>query len=489
LKDCPRLFKESDAMFARATQSLIKAQDSIVGKEKFIHEAFVIYKSVLPTLNLQQACFNLLKCQAFVEIAQLCIMKSRLTAKSQELVDSYPFEEESYQILIETLHFIHQIKSGVPVDETISSFFRKYSTEMAEQDFLNLLKYSLAVQSKKLHFLLFELLHSLNEIETLIRINSPHLSDFINQLKKFDDFMNPQDINIEIIESISRDLNLAWKYYEYRSDHYQAAMLLFKLVYSPNIKLSEKIEKLSKVYILLKCIPPQKSTREIEEFKSKVRIIDTTCQIQYKTLMTLKNQSNCPSELLEELDEKILSTTDLLTTYAHPFDLFDIKLEIVAMSKSQLKPQIPQSIWINLINSQLDAFRTQSRSMNKLFSTIEHFSKYEFPIFQLSFILSIYLKEIERMSLDVTDLVGCLARQCISIGVEDFFRAMKSLLVMCDIDSDTILTAFMAICQQRDVNLSNEIAQDLFNEISKVNPRINDAEEQVISNSMMSSRC
>ena len=139
LQNCPKLFKESDAMFARATHSLIKAQNTLVGAENFIEEAFVSYKSVLPTLNLHLACFNLLKCQAFNEIAQLCFLKAKLSGKSNSLEDTFPYEDSAFQILISTLTFLNQLKNSVPVDEAIAEFFEKYTIETAEKDVILLI--------------------------------------------------------------------------------------------------------------------------------------------------------------------------------------------------------------------------------------------------------------------------------------------------------------------------------------------------------------
>lgn len=124
---CPQLYCQSDAMFSRATQSLNLAANSLEGKEKYIAEAFGIYKSIINNINLNQACFNLLKCQAFVEIGQLCFQKAKLMNSDDDKL-------KIFDIFVETLAFISQIKMNNQIDESIAKYFSNYSKDDAKND-------------------------------------------------------------------------------------------------------------------------------------------------------------------------------------------------------------------------------------------------------------------------------------------------------------------------------------------------------------------
>ena len=73
----------------------------------------------------------------------------------------------------------------------------------------------------------------------------------------------------------SKDANLAWRYFEYKNEHYQGAQLLCSLVYSESTHLIEKIEKIAKIMMLLKCIAVENTTKDIEEFKIEIKNLNT----------------------------------------------------------------------------------------------------------------------------------------------------------------------------------------------------------------------
>ncbi|MEN2496087.1 MAG: hypothetical protein MHMPM18_000653 [Marteilia pararefringens] len=364
---CPQIYTETDALFSKAAQYLNFAQSNSEEGNKFVQKAMDIYISILPSLNLRHSCFNLLKCRAFREISILCIRK----IKQSNNIDTL---DKVFEILTETMRFLHSISKNGTIDESLSQNFVGYDKESADTDFKSMIQICLSVDISPLHMKILETLLTLHEFRLIISVNSPYLNGFIHHM-----INNPENYS-----GISSQLclELAWKYFESKSQFFLAAKHLFRTITEENeIKLKQKYEIINKVLLFLKCIKQSEINNEITNFQIIVNNCKTACDVQIAIIQRLL-QIHAPQNCIESLESSLYKLEDLLINFVHPYELLDCKLDILAASNSEVPNEVILTVWNQFIRQQVEKYSLYGGNLTIFANTLTKFKMRQrlFPV-------------------------------------------------------------------------------------------------------------
>ncbi|KAH3682893.1 hypothetical protein WICPIJ_006149 [Wickerhamomyces pijperi] len=156
--------------------------------------------------------------------------------------------------------------------------------------------------------------------------------------------------------------DLLWLYQSKRGDYYSAALISYSLSLSDfNINLTQRNEYLSRAIGFCNCVTLPHQRQQMIQLNGAIEEVFQASNVQYDLLMTITGDSNLDSTkkktLIEQLNGKILTVSELFNDYANVLSYHEICLLIYKVSDFRNSDEI-LSRWVQLFEN------LRSQSMN-----------------------------------------------------------------------------------------------------------------------------
>lgn len=411
---CPSIFKQENALLAKAHEIINKAKlcQNRKDAEPLVEEAVSIFRNIGSRINLEQACILLESVHAFKEIVKLVIEISAARDKDNlalyyfkngEPVDdnqgrnvyflrcqTYKLLIDIYERLVQKTKSLIQIKSQQQTSNTSSSslnasilnstgnlmnqigtnqqqqnLFDQLTQEQAKQFSEIVLNEVIASDDELLHYVFYDWFFEHQHKETLLKIKSVHLE---NYLKK----KTTQNDNLATFD-------LLWMYYEKNGDFRAAAQILVMLAekYSNEIDLYKRLEYLSRAIVSMKSCQSNVSKSYYDrndglvktsgEFLHELEEKMDVGTIQLQILEHLQKMPSNPSieNAITRLNVDLLDISQLYEDYAERFDLPESQLAII-YSAGHYDPILVESLWERIIEKTLAELTNKQETFIKL---------------------------------------------------------------------------------------------------------------------------
>ncbi|MES1905502.1 MAG: hypothetical protein MHPSP_002481 [Paramarteilia canceri] len=229
-----------------------------------------------------------------------------------------------------------------------------------------MLRIGFASHDREFHFKILKTLTSRNFNSLIIKLNPHHLSDYINSLVSS---VN-EDCNLSKFE-----LDLICTYYESNKMFFNCAQFMLMVPSGGNKEtFAEKVQRLHKVALILKCIPFESLDSQVENLILRVNQSIEAAHVQSLSMNRVSSKKNAEyAKAYDEMNLNLFSLNELLLQVAHPLDLFELKLRILYASNSTPSLEVVRILWQNLINQQINEHLTVGASLNILRDTLKFF--------------------------------------------------------------------------------------------------------------------
>jgi len=382
---CPSIFKQENALHAKAHEMLMKVKktEDKAEKQKLIKEAVKTYKQIGPRINIFQACDLLQSVGAYVDIVDLCLTTAE--SRDKDNVAFFIFETanedverknivgkegdfdeqekkilnsriECYRILLtiyERLDNQSKFAVGVktcPGNEIINEDLKMLTSEEAESFANAVLNAAVSSKDELFHNYLYDWLYERQLIDKLLDLKSPHFEAYLKRKTK----ASPDSIQL---------MDLLWMYYERNGNFRGAAYTLDKLAERQcnKINLYQRLEYLSRAIICLKSCQTNLSMallfddsemKTSGEFLHELQEKMEVARIQLHILETLSKKSNVTSTVIQEavtkLNANLFDITQLYEQFADKFNLPECQLAILN-SAAYHDPGLVESLWEKIV--------------------------------------------------------------------------------------------------------------------------------------------
>ena len=435
---CPSIFKQENALLAKAHEIINKAKSCEINKEAdlMIEDAVSIFRNIGSRINLEQACLLLESVHAYKEIVKLVIEISAARDKDNLALYYYkngePIEDnqgrniyflrcQTYKLLIDVYErLIQKTKSLIQIKSqqqtnlntsilnssifstTFGNDTQQQQQEQQQQQPITLFEplnqeqakiYSeivlnevIASEDELLHCTFYDWFFEHQQKDTLLKIKSIHLENYLKKKSKQNDNFATYD--------------LLWMYYEKNGDFRAAAQILAMLAekYSNEIDLYKRLEYLSRAIVSMKSCQSNVSKNYLDkndlvktsgEFLHELEEKMEVGTIQLQILENLQKIPANPSieNGIARLNIDLLDISLLYEEYAERFDLPECQLAII-YSAGHYDPILVESLWERIIDKTLIELTSKqetfiklvlSNKIKSLFKVYLHSEKY-FPI-------------------------------------------------------------------------------------------------------------
>lgn len=435
---CPSIFKHENALLAKSHEIINKAKlcQSKKEAESMIEEAVSIFRNIGSRINMEQACTLLQSVHAYRAIVKLVVEISAARDKDNLAIYYYkngePVDDsqgrsiyfsrcQTYKLLVDIYeHLIQQTKpliqmrsqqqqqqnnpnsslmnltatylnaSSVAANEAAAQaggLFEPLNQEEARNYAEIVLNEVITSDDELLHCTFYDWFFEHQQKDTLLKIKSVHLENFLKKKAKQNDNFATYD--------------LLWMYYEKNGDFRAAAQILAMLAekYSTEIDLYKRLEYLSRAIVSMKSCQSNvskgyfdkndlvKTSGEfLHELEEKMEV--GTIQLQILEHLTKISPSNATIEnAIARLNVDLLDISLLYEEYADRFDLPECQLAII-YSAGHYDPILVETLWERIIEKTFADLANQQESIVKLvlsnkikslFKVYLHHEKY-FPI-------------------------------------------------------------------------------------------------------------
>jgi nuclear pore complex protein Nup155 len=364
---CPSVFKQENALFAKAQEMINKAKilTNPEEKDEQIEEAAKLFTRIGARIPLQTACGLLQTVGAYDHLIRLCITTAGLKDPQNQGLLYYKNNEPSsdftgstlfsarmdcYRVLLECLQeLIDRSKMTVHPNRASPSLTdrRTFADQFTREESANIANYiieeSLKTSDELYHAACFEWLFKHQLTDRLLQIKSPFLEDY---LKK----------KIQSGESSSALMDLLWMYYERNGHHRAAAEILIKLAErsGPDADLNERRQYLSRAIVCMKSQNSlglsEKDTKHAGEFLHELEEKMDVARLQSGILETLKTIPNA-SNAVAELESGLYDITQLYEK-ADQFDLAEHQLHIIHVANHE-DPVLIGGFWKKILETEI----------------------------------------------------------------------------------------------------------------------------------------
>lgn len=437
---CPSIFKQENALLAKAHEIINKAKLCQNKKEAdaMIDEAISIFRNIGSRINMEQACTLLQSVHAYRAIVRLVVEISAARDKDNLAIYYYkngePIEDsqgrniyysrcQTYKLLVDVYeHLIQQTKSliqmrsqqqgnpntsllnvtasylntSVAANEAAAQqaagsgggLFEPLNQEEAKSYSEIVLNEVIASDDELLHCTFYDWFFEHQQKDTLLKIKSVHLENYLKKKAKQNDNFATYD--------------LLWMYYEKNGDFRAAAQILAMLAekYSSEIDLYKRLEYLSRAIVSMKSCQTvvskaaylnkddqiKTSGEFLHELEEKMEVGTIQLQIlEHLTKITPSNQAI--ENAIARLNLDLMDISQLYEDYADRFDLPECQLAII-YSAGHYDPILVESLWERIIEKTYADLAGKPESFIKLvlsnkikslFRVYLHHEKY-FPI-------------------------------------------------------------------------------------------------------------
>jgi len=407
---CPSIFKQENALLAKAHEIINKAKSCENKKdaEQMVEEAVSIFRNIGSRINLEQASILLESVRAFKEIVKLVVEISAARDKDNLALHYYrngePVEDNQgrsvyymrcqtykilldvYERLVQKTKSLIQIKSqqqntssmntsifnltsnlnSQPMESNNSNvLFDQLTQEQAKNYSEIVLNEVIANDDELLHCTFYDWFFEHQQKDTLLKIKSVHLENYLKKkAKQIDNFAT---------------YDLLWMYYEKNGDFRSAAQILSMLAekYSTEIDLYRRIEYLSRAIVSMKSCQSNVSksyhvkdadlVKTSGEFLHELEEKMDVGKIQLQILENLQKMQSNPSieNAISRLNVELLDISNLYEEYADRFDLPECKLAII-YSAGHYEPILVENLWEAIIEKKLAELYNKPESFVKL---------------------------------------------------------------------------------------------------------------------------
>ncbi len=233
---------------------------------------------------------------------------------------------------------------------------------------------SAATASTDIYFLkeLYGYLASSGHVDTLLRINTPSVESWL--------------------ENINKDPDLVWRYYVMHGMHTLAGAFMWKRgsTSEENLRLEERIECLTRAYNSYQTFNPSEvsvvdrntmapSRDEIKRIINQITEQIDVAKLQSRVLsaiMSSQNASQLDKEKLHELSSSLVHVSVLYNDYAAPLALYDLCLAIMQACRYDDEATII-TLWKSILCEELLPCRTESGEVQNFLNLLQRGSMME----------------------------------------------------------------------------------------------------------------
>lgn len=363
---CPSIFKQENALHAKAHEMLVKARSMTKFEEKnrCVEEAAQLLKRVGSRINLPEACGLLQAVHSYSNLVDLCIStaiqrdpqnygvqfyRNGEPAEDHQGRTAFSARQDCYSTLLQALEKLTQ-QSQNPVqpktalaqtgdNSQLPDGVSSLSNEEANQQADFVLNRAIESNDELLHVALYDWLYQNRQNDRLLQIKSPFLETYLK--RKTSTFTDSVVL-----------MDLLWMFYE-RNGHYRAAAeILNKLAerHGTDIDLYHRLEYLSRAIMCMKSSQTPISTSPVDakpsgEFLHELEEKMQVAGIQLQLLETIQRQGDGPrvSEAKACLNSDLFNVTRLYEI-ADTFKLPEIQLAIVSAA-NHYDPALIELFW------------------------------------------------------------------------------------------------------------------------------------------------
>lgn len=256
-----------------------------------------------------------------------------------------------YDLVFETLIKIDELaSSNTDYGNTTSGGVTNGNelTKLREESYKTALNYN----DKLFHYQLYDWLVSQNAQQKLLQLDTDFILPYLQEKSR-----NSLDIS-----------NLLWVYQSKRSNFFSAAQILYSLAVSDfDIKLDQRIEYLSRANGFCNSVCPPSQRQQMIQLAGLIQEIFDVAAAQDDILSLVKNDSRVDvdsrTELINQLDGKILPVSDLFNDFADPLGYYEICLVIFKISDFRNSDEI-MSKWLELFDSLKSEISSNSNDLS-----------------------------------------------------------------------------------------------------------------------------
>ena len=366
---CPSVFKQENALFAKAQEMIMRAkvmtnQDE---KEKQIEEAAKLLNRIGARIPLLTACHLLQSVRAYDHVINLCISTAGLRDPQNQAIVYYKNNEphndftgatlfasrmECYRVLLECLQelidrskmTVHPSRSSPSLTDTrtfADLFTREESANLANY----ILQESMKTNDELFHVACFDWLFRHSLTDRLLQIKSPFLEEYLKRKTT-----HSGDASFALMD-------LLWMFYERNGHHRAAAEILVKLAErsGADADLNARRQYLSRAIV---CMKSQNSLSFIEkeskhsgEFLHELEEKMEVARLQSEILETLKKMGPSAAHVVTELESGLYDITQLYEK-ADQFNLAEHQLHIIHVANHD-DPVLIEGFWKKILENEI----------------------------------------------------------------------------------------------------------------------------------------
>jgi len=366
---CPSIFKQENALFAKAQEMITKARSmtSPMEKAEQVEEAAKLFKRVGARIDLKSACKLLQSVDAYRGIIDLCISTASLKDSQNHGLYFYKNNEpsndfagaslfasrmECYRVLLECFQELIDRSKMTVHPNTISpsiSERRTIADQLTREESANLasllLEDSLATDDELFHVACYDWLFAHQMNDRLLQTKSPYLEDYLKR-------------KIARSTDSAALMDLLWMFYE-RNCHYRAAAeILVKLAERSGSEadLNTRRQYLSRAIV---CMKSQNSLSVTEsafsgEFLHELEEKMDVARVQYQLMEVLKQVPGA-GQAVAELNSDLFDITQLYEK-ADAFSLAEQQLNIIYVANHE-DPVLIENFWRRILEKEMQRSR------------------------------------------------------------------------------------------------------------------------------------
>ncbi|KAG7173878.1 Nuclear pore complex protein Nup155-like [Homarus americanus] len=359
---CPGLYRIEDAKIAKVNEIILaaKATSNKAEKDQGFKEAVALCKQIGHHVNVNGIGSQLASGGAYEGVVDLCLSVAAQRDptglalhyyKNNEPTDdhqgymAFTTRMECYSVLIDQLNQLVGSVIPTPASPSVpsrpgpptpppSTLPSTDATHYANQ-MMNLI---VASRDELAHVTLYQWLVNTNRTDRLLALTSPYLETFLTRTN------GQAPLN-----------HLLWRHYERNREYFKAAKTLLVLAEQiGDTSFSVRVEYLSRALMCLSSCE-MNTAPNYSDFMLHLEEKKGVARVQLMVLHALKSEG-AGEDIIAQLNSSFLTLTDLYEKFAEPWSLWESKLAIVHCA-GHSEPQLVQSIWSKLIESELEKSR------------------------------------------------------------------------------------------------------------------------------------
>lgn len=312
---------------------------------------------------------------------------------------------------------------------------------------------ALKFEDSLFQFELYEWFISQDASEKLLEIDTNYILQFLEQKSQ-------QSLIIS---------DLLWIYQSKKNNYYEAALISYNLALSDfKISLTQRNEYLSRAIGFCNCITLPSQRQQVVELFKLIEEVFEASNVQYDLLIEITNDEKIPEaqkvELVESLNDKILTVSELFNDFASVLKYHEIILQIFKISDFRNSEEI--------LSRYLEFFEEYKHEKNLLISKLIKIGK---KLSNSEFVLP--TKELIPILLNVFQdegypiIKGEIIKIFIEIGIsfDKLYHVLKDLIDLKDFNNEFYqdeLKEFVKIWYKEDLKIREILQIEDFNNIN-----------------------